>query len=81
MPATDQERALDHRMEELGAMGYGVEVERIANDISGGWMRTGWRWRAVLKQGFYVFPESGGATAEIALENAVDAARGFGAPI
>lgn len=84
MPATDLEASLESRIEELAAMGYAVEVERLPAHAPSGWHRTGLPWRALLRKinvgGSVEFEEAYGLTATLALEAAVGAARRAGEP-
>lgn len=83
MPMTDQEASLENRIEHLARHGYEVEVGRCGDytpPSREGWAGTGMPWRALIFRGAIAFPEAYGATATLALEAAVGAARRCGEP-
>lgn len=83
MVRTDAESTLEVRLEELAAMGYGVEVEtlprgahRVAWEGRGG----GMPWRSCLLKKSVRLGEGYGFNAIEALEDAVNQARSRGEP-
>jgi hypothetical protein len=82
MPATDQERELERRVEELARMGYGVELDRTVqprHEAEPDGRGAGAPWRIRLRRGAILYPCGYGDAGIEALEDAVNQARAQGA--
>lgn len=79
-PATDHERELERRVDELARLGYGIDLDRcVGHRVDVGEGGAGMPWRASLTRGSHRYPAGFGLTGEAALEDAVTLARGQGA--